>query len=107
MPSPHEMYDEAIELKNSGDLEGAVAKLQEVLTVDPDHSDTHSALSVYLQRLGRFTEAIDHARKVCEVLPNEPFSYTQLSQIYVKCGMRQEAEDALAKAREIQMQSGH
>lgn len=102
MPTPHEMYDAAIRLKDAGDLPGCVAKLEELSVVAPDHADTHSALAVYLQRLGRPDEAIAHAKKVCELLPNDPFSYTQLSVIYVKCGKIPEAEDARARAYMVQ-----
>ena len=103
MPSPHELYDQAIELKNQGDLDGAIAKLREVVEMEPDHADSHSALSVYLQRQGKFAEAIAHAKKVCELAPNDPFSFTQLSVIYVKCGKIPEAEDARARAHAAQM----
>ena len=102
MSNPHAVYDEAIELKNQGDLEGAISKLKEVLEIDANHTDTHSALAVYLQRTGKFPEAIEHAKKVCELTPNDPFAFTQLSVIYVKCGMIQEAEDAKALAHEAQ-----
>jgi len=102
MSSPHEMYDEAIRLKNAGDLPGAIAKLQETAAAHPNHTDTHSALAVYLQREGKFEEAIEHAKKVCELVPNDPFSFTQLSVIYVKCGKIQEAEDAKARAHMVQ-----
>ncbi|QDT31239.1 lipoprotein NlpI [Thalassoglobus polymorphus] len=102
MPTTHEIYDQAVELKNQGDLEGAVSKLKEVLEIDPNHSDTHSALAVYLQRMGQFDSAIEHAKKVCEISPNDSFSYTQLSVIYVKCGKIQEAEDAREKAHQVQ-----
>ncbi|SFI36021.1 tetratricopeptide repeat protein [Planctomicrobium piriforme] len=102
MPTPSEMYDAAIQLKNSGDLPGAVAKLEELAAMAPEHSDTRAALAVYLQRLGKFEEAIEHAKKVCELLPNDPFSYTQLSVIYVKCGKIPEAEEAKARAHMAQ-----
>jgi Flp pilus assembly protein TadD len=92
------MYDAAIRLKDAGDLPGCIAKLEELAVMAPDHSDTHSALAVYLQRAGRFEDAIEHAKKVCELLPNDPFSYTQLSVIYVKCGRIPEAEEAKARA---------
>ncbi|WP_437191840.1 tetratricopeptide repeat protein [Planctomicrobium sp. SH527] len=102
MASPSEMYDAAILLKNSGNLEGAVEKLQELATEHPEFADARSALAVFLQRLGRFEEAIEHAKKVCELLPNDPFSFTQLSVIYVKCGKIPEAEDAKARAHMVQ-----
>ena len=104
VPAPHEIYDEAIKLKDAGNLAGAVEKLREVLAIDPNHVETHSALAVYLQRLGQPDEAIAHARKVVEIAPNDTFSYTQLSVIYMRCGKILEAEDAKARAH---MMSGH
>lgn len=101
MSNPDKMYDEAVKLKEQNNLEGAVAKLQEVVQIDPNHALSHSALSVYLQKLGRFDDAIRHAIKVTEIEPNDPFSFTQLSVIYVRCGKIQEAEDAKAKAHEL------
>lgn len=103
MATADQMYDEAHALKEQGDLEGAVAKLNEILTIDPDHALTHSALAVHLQKLGQPEAAVTHARKVTELEPGDPFSFTQLSVICMRCGLIQEAEDAMAKAREIQM----
>lgn len=105
MPTTSEIYDEAIQLKRSGDLEAAIAKLNEVLAVDANHLDTHSALAVFYQKVGQFPQAVTHAKKVCEIKPDDPFSYTQLSVICVKCGMIQEAEDARALAHEAQARS--
>ncbi len=101
MSNPDKMYDEAIKLKDQNDLAGAVAKLQEIVQTTPGHTLSHSALSVYLQKLGRSDEAIQHAIKVTELEPKDPFSFTQLSVIYVRCGKIQEAEDAKAKAHEL------
>ncbi len=102
MATPDEMYDEAIALNDNGNLEGAVAKLREVLAVDEKHLLSHLALAVHLQKLGQPEEAIGHAIKVTELDPADPFSFTQLSVIYQRCGKIQEAEDAMAKAHEIQ-----
>jgi Flp pilus assembly protein TadD len=104
MPSPHEMYDAAIALKNQGDLDGAIAQLKAVLEVDPNHSDTHCALAVFLQKKGEYDAAIQHALKVVELQPNDPFSYTQLSTVCMRCGQIPQAEAALARAREIRGQ---
>ncbi len=101
MSNPDKMYDEAIKLKEQNDLEGAVAKLKEIVETTPGHTLSHSALSVYLHKLGRLDEAIQHAIKVTELDPKDPFSFTQLSVIYVRCGKIQEAEDAKAKAHEL------
>lgn len=101
MSNPDTMYDEAHKMKEEGNLEGAVAKLQEILEIDPQHSLSHSALAVHLQRLGKPEEAIAHAKKVVELDPTDSFAYTQLSVISQRCGLIQEAEDAMAKASEV------
>jgi Flp pilus assembly protein TadD len=104
MPTANELYDEAIKLKDAGNLEGAIAKLHEVLAIDPANTDTHAALAVYYQRLHKADEAIAHSKKVVELMPDDVFAYTQLSVIYMRCGKILEAEDAKAKAH---MLSGH
>ena len=99
MPTLDEMYDESVALKGQGDLEGAVAKLNQLLAVDPNYVLAHSALGVHLQKLGRFDDAIRHALRVTELEPQDPFSFTQLSVIYQRCGRIPEAEDAMARSR--------
>lgn len=103
MPTLHELYDEGNALKEQGDLEGAVAKWQEILEQDPEYVLAHMALGVHMQKLGRNEDAIKHAVRVTELEPNDSFSFTQLSVIYQRCGMIQEAEDAMAKAHAVQM----
>ncbi len=105
MSSPDSLYDEANQLKEQGDLEGAVAKLEEVVKMDESHALSHAALGVYLHRLGRIDDAIKHATRVTEIEPDDAFSFTQLSVILQRCGKILEAEDAMAKAREIQMRA--
>ena len=101
-----QLYDEADQLKEQGDLEGAVSKLEEILKTEPDHVLSHSALAVHLQKLGRLDEAIHHAQRVAEIEPDDPFSYTQLSVIYQRCGRIPEAEEAMARAHMVQQRGG-
>lgn len=104
MPTVVELYDEAVRLKDAGKLDDAVAKLKEILAVDPNYALAHGALSIYLGRLQRHEEAVAHAKKVCELEPNDPRSYTALSVVCVRAGLIQAAEDAKARA---QMMAGH
>ena len=99
---PARLYDAAMKLKTGGNLEGCVEALKNILTIDPNHVQTHMALGVHLQKLGRTDEAIHHAKQVTVLEPADAFSFTQLSVIYQRCGKIFEAEEAMARAREIQ-----
>ena len=102
-PDVNRMYDEAVALKDEGDLDGAIAKLRALLQIDADHILSHSALAVYLQKQGQYEEAVAHAERVAQLAPDDPFSFTQLSVINQRCGRIPEAEDAMAHARTLQM----
>lgn len=99
MSTREELYNEAEKLKDQGQLEAAVAKLEEALGVDETYALAHSALAVILGKLNRHDEAVQHAERVCELEPNDPFSYTALSVICQRAGRIPEAETALARAR--------
>lgn len=105
MAAPHELYDEAISLKDEGKPEEAVAKLKEVLAADASYALAHAALAIVYQKLSKHAEAVEHAKKVCEIQPNDPFSYTALSvtcqRAFAGTGdtsFIQAAEDAMAKS---------
>ena len=100
--TPDKLYDAAVKMKDDGDIEGATEALFKILESSPDHLHTNMALGVYLQRLGRLEESIKYAVRVTEIEPNDPFSFTQLSVIYQRCGRIPEAEDAMAKAHVLQ-----
>jgi tetratricopeptide (TPR) repeat protein len=111
MPSAHELYDEADRLKDAGKLDEAVAKYQEILAADPNYTLAHSALAVVLGRLGRHEEAIVHGKKVCELQPQDAFSFTALSVTYQRAyagtgnmAYIRDAEDAMARSRMVQGQ---
>ena len=105
MTTREERYEAAEELKNAGDLPGAVAALEAVVAVDPDYALAHSALAAWCTRLERHDEAIRHARRVCELEPADPFSFTALSVACMRGGRIAEAEEALARSR--MLQAGH
>jgi len=105
MATLDERYDEAIRMKDQGNLDAAASELLAIVGECPTHSLSHSALAVVMQKLGKFDEAIKHAKTVVELEPKDPFSYAQLSVICQRCGRIAEAEDALA--RNQMMSGGH
>jgi len=109
MSDPIALYDQADKLKDEGKIEESAAKLKESLAADPSYALAHSALAVVLQRLGKHEEAIDHARRACELEPNDPFSFTALSVTYQRAfaGTNNQqyirmAEDAMEQSRMLQ-----
>ncbi len=104
-----ELYDQADQLKSQGKLEEAVAKYQEALVADPNYALVHSALAIVEQKLGHHELAVQHAEKVCDLAPDDPFSYTALSvilqRVYAGTGdsrFIRMAEDAMEKSRILQ-----
>ncbi len=102
MPTSDILYDEAIKLQQGGDWEGAVGRLRELLTSDPDYALAHSALSVFCGRQEDFDAAIRHAEMVCELEPEDPFSFIAMSLLCQKAGRIADAERAMMQARQVQ-----
>jgi Flp pilus assembly protein TadD len=103
MPTPNQLYDEAADLRDQGDKEGAVAKLEEALALDANFALAHGMLAKLYADLAKAEKAIAHAQKVVELEPDDTFSYTALSVIYQRCGRIPEAEHAKAMAWQKQM----
>jgi len=102
MMTREDRYAAAETLKNAGNLAEAVAALEALVAEQPDFTLAHSALAAWCTRLDRHDEAMSHARKACELEPNDPFSYTALSVACMRGGRITEAEDALARSRTLQ-----
>lgn len=113
MSTPVQLYNEAEQLKVDGKLEEAVAKLNEALEIDADYSLAHASLAVNLQKLGKHAEAIEHCKKVCELAPDDPFSFAAMSVTYQRAyagtgdtSYIALAEEAMEKSRIQQSQGG-
>lgn len=102
--SRDDRYAAAERLKDGGDLAGAVAALESLVADHPDFALAHSALAAWCTRLERHDDAVRHARRVCELEPGDPFSYTALSVACMRAGRIPEAEEALARSRMLQSQ---
>lgn len=109
MATPQDIYNEADRLKEEGKLDEAIAKLQEALVLDERFALAHSALAVLYGKMGQHEDAIRHAQKVCELEPEDAFSFTALSVTYQRAfaGTHEQqyiqmAEEAMARARMIE-----
>jgi Tfp pilus assembly protein PilF len=102
MATNEELYDAHEKLKEEGNLEGAAQKLEELLAQDDKYALAHSALAVLYGKLKLHDKAVYHGLKVCELEPNDIFSFTAMSVTFQRAGKILEAEDAMAKARAMQ-----
>jgi Flp pilus assembly protein TadD len=105
MATSHELYDQAVDLRDQGDKNAAIAKLEEAVASDSAFAIGHGMLAKLYVDLAESDKAIAHARKVVELEPEDTFSYTALSVIYQRCGKIPEAEHAKALAYQKQMGS--
>jgi tetratricopeptide (TPR) repeat protein len=104
------LYNEAEKLKDAGEYEAAIAKLNELLAQDDSYTLAHMALAVVYGKVNQHEEAVKHGQRACELEPEDPFSFTAMSVTYQRAfaGTQnhqyiQLAEDAMAKAHSLQM----
>ncbi len=111
MATTTELYNEAEVLKDDGQLDAAIEKLNEVLAANESHALAHSALAVLYGKVDQHDKAVGHALRTSELEPNDSFSWTALSVIYQRAyagtnnqAFIQLAEDAMAKSQSM---TGH
>ncbi len=99
MPSAQEQYDDAMYAFSTGDLETAIARLQELLAQDPEHFDAQLSLGMAYYRKGDYPRAIAEGHKAERLNPREQLVHTNLSLFYLKAGDKAKAEHHGLQAR--------
>ncbi len=99
-----ELYKQADALKESGNLEGAITKLDELLEQDETYALAHSALAVYCGKVARHDKAVAHAERVCELEPDAAFNFTALSVVYQRAYAGTQNQDYISMARSQMLQ---
>jgi len=92
-------YYAALDLMAEAQAERAAEELQKSLAADPSFTEAMHALARVLQDMNRLDEAINVAKRIAELDPDDVLAHTSLSVIYQKKGMIPEAEDEGNKAR--------
>lgn len=108
MADASKLYDEAEKLKDGGDHQAAIDKLNELLAIDANHILSHLALAVLYGRVGQHGKAVEHGRRACEIDPNDAFNFTAMSVTYQRAWQGTQngeyirlAEDAMARAHQL------
>ena len=92
-------YDDAMFDYSTGGYAEAIAKLQAILSEQPDHFDAQLSIAMCHYRLGDYATAIKEGHKAEAQRPNEQLVHTNLSLFYQKAGDKTTAEKHGLKAR--------
>lgn len=82
-----------------GEFDSSIARLREILAVDPTHFDAQLSLGMAYYRKGDFPTAIAEGHKAEQLRPKEQLVHTNLSLFYMKSGDKQKAEHHGLQAR--------
>lgn len=99
MPSIDEMYDEAYDFLCDGETSQAIATYKAILEINPNHVEAVHDLAHAYADAEQLDDAIEMAKKLTELSPDDEMSFTVLSRLYQQKGMVPEAEAVAAKAR--------
>jgi tetratricopeptide (TPR) repeat protein len=99
MTTREEHFYQALEHFASGQLDAAIAAYRQALALDPSYTDALHGLAEALAQKGEVDEAISVAHRITEIDPDDVLARTSLSRLYLRKGMKKEAEDEAAKAR--------
>ena len=92
-------YYAALDHFGEGRMEEAIAEYRKALAIDPGFADAMHGLARVLQDLERYDEAIEIAKRIAELEPDDILAHTSLSILYQKKGMVPEAEAEANQAR--------
>lgn len=92
-------FQTALDLFAESKNEEAVAEYHKCLSLNPAHSQALHGLARALQDLNRFDEAVTACKRLVQLEPDDPLSFTALSIALHKKGLIPEAESAANQAR--------
>ena len=92
-------YYSALDLYAEGRHQQAIDEYQQALELDATFTDALHGLARAYQDLNRLDEAIEAAKRISALDPNDILAHTSLSILYQKKGMVPEAEEEGNKAR--------
>ena len=99
MPSLQEQYDDAMFAFSTGDYDGSIAGLKNILAQESEHFDAQLALGMAYYRKGDYAAAIAEGHKAEKLCPQEQLVHTNLSLFYMKSGDKKTAEHHGLQAR--------
>ncbi len=94
-----ELFYEGTDLHGEGKSDEAMACFDKCLEIDPDYADAILGKAMVHASREEYEPAIEFAKRLVEIDPDDVLAYTNLSVFYQRAGKIPEAEEAGAKAR--------
>jgi len=98
------IYREAFRHFAEGRVDEAIEGYRRSLEADPEFQLAWNGLSLAYRQQGDLDAAIEAAHELVSLAPDDPLSYTNLSIVLMQKGLIPEAEDARARATQLQAQ---
>jgi len=84
MSKAAQLNSEGIKLFEQGDFEGARAKFEEAVKLEPDNPEFHGNLGEVYEHLSLWDKALEEFLKVIELNPEDMGAHEELAQIYLE-----------------------
>jgi predicted Zn-dependent protease len=99
MPSLQDQFDDAMFEFSTGNVDGAIERLQGILAQDPGYFDAQLSLGGAYYAKGDYAAAIVEGHKAEKLKPHDQLVHTNLSRAYMKAGDKTTAEHHGLQAR--------
>jgi tetratricopeptide (TPR) repeat protein len=90
------VFNTAVTQVQAGDFEGAAARFEQALEMDPELAPAYGALAAIYLNLGQYEKSVANAQRHLELEPNEASSYGILYLNYRVLGETAKADEAFA-----------
>jgi tetratricopeptide (TPR) repeat protein len=96
-----EQCDQAVELKNQGRYDEAVAGFATVLDASPNHARARMGLGLVYCFVGRFDESLEELKRAVECDSEWVDAHLNLAKTYAMLGMYEEARSEFNRVLEL------
>ncbi|HYB98157.1 MAG TPA: tetratricopeptide repeat protein [Candidatus Limnocylindrales bacterium] len=94
-----ELFFEGSDLHGEGRHDEALDRFERAIALDPTYKDAILGKAMVHMARSEFEQAIECARRIIDLDPEDVLAYTNLSVFYQRAGRIPEAEEAAAKAK--------
>ncbi len=99
MESKEDLYEQGVTFALEDKYDEAIECYKKALALDPQYPDVWHALINAYSATNRLDEGIEAAKQLISIDTNDILAHSSLSMLYMKKGMKKEAEDEGAIAK--------